>query len=144
MLYGEAKRRTMARSVLPSSARKGAANDLHIAARMSRRVTRQAIRALSARSIDLLDDEIDQTLSNVEGRRRGTVAFYVEHRRTHDKLAPFERWAPAATAHLDLADRLPTLRSWLPPGVIGWHAMGHVRRLDGLDPGWCHRPGWRE
>jgi len=144
MLHGASKRRTMARSVLPSTSRRGSRDNLRIAARSHRRTTRQAVQSLAARSIDLLDDEVDVALTNAEEKRRGCVSWYVQLRRVGDKTGPLERWAPAATAHLELQDRLPTLRQWLPDGVIGWHAVGHARRLDGIDPGWCHNLGWRE
>lgn len=51
-------------------------------------------------------------------------------RRTYDKVAPFERWAVAVTAHLEPSDRLDAMREVVPPGLMGRHALSHIDFLD--------------
>lgn len=142
MLYGEKKRREMARSVLPSKSRKGSREDLRAVARSHRRSGRQALRetrgvndfALEADEGPSaeVEDLLEVRLSDVGAQRRSDIKRVVRNRRDADKLRPLMHWAPKAVAHLEPADRLPTLRSWLPDGIIGWHAMTHLMWVDGL------------
>ena len=140
MLYGEEKRREMARSVLPSNARKSARDGLRAIARSHRRRGRQALREMRDNLCDEADDDLvadvedrlETRLTNSQARRKGELWSVIDRRREADKIHPLMRWAPAAVAHLDVEDRLPTLRSWLPDGVIGWHAMTHLDWVDGL------------
>jgi len=142
MLYGEKKRREMARSVLPSKSRKSSREDLRAVARSHRRSGRQALREMRgvndfAPEADEglfaeVEDLLETRLSDVSAQRRSDIKWVVRDRREADKLRPLMRWAPKAVAHLEPADRLPTLRSWLPDGIIGWHAMTHLMWVDGL------------
>jgi hypothetical protein len=129
MLYGNAKRRQMARSLLPSTARRGAAEDLAGIRRAGRRQVAQHLHGLSgpaARVADRWDD------AAFDGRRwpQRRIKEAVWDRRAHDKVGSFQRWAVAVTAHLDAPDRLDAMRRIVPSGLMGRHALSHVDFLD--------------
>ena len=148
MIYGNQKRRTMARSVLPSTAASSARSNLRAIARTHRRHSKAALRSLRGPVVpeDVFDEDLDDaewSLANAASRRRSELWEAINDRRAADKIAPLERWAPKAVAHLAPQDRLPTLRSWLPDGVIGWHAMSHISFLDELSPSHEHLARYR-
>lgn len=144
MLYGDNKRRQMARSILPSKRRKNSRYDLRVIARAHRRSEREALRALSKalreRSEGSLDQEhvdvMEASLARATDVRRHAVRYSVGERREADKVSPLIRWAPLAVADLDVQDRLPSLRAWLPDGIVGNHAMSHVDWL--VEPDYDH------
>lgn len=121
-IYGEAKRRNMARSVLPSTKRRYA----KFAKRHHHHVTRSRVRA-ALRDYDTADIHLDaQRYDNYRGIKEA-----VFERRDADKLGPFMRWAEASADALGdtPAERIRKLRSMLPEGIIGWHAMTHIAHL---------------
>lgn len=122
-IYGEAKRRNMARSVLPSTKRRFAKLDKRHHHHVTRSRVRQALR-----DYDTADIHLDaQRYDNYRG-----VKETVFERRYGDKLAPFMRWAEANADKLGdtPAERYTKLRSLMPEGVIGWHAMTHIEHLE--------------
>jgi len=121
MYFGDEKTRQMARSILPSTWRAAPRRraSLH---RAERRGVRLSMRQLE-RDPDAWDDEAGSDQScTIE------IGEMVDRRRGDDKLNHFEHWAVARTRELPLEQRLGALRSVLPPGVIGEHALGHLKQ----------------
>lgn len=59
------------------------------------------------------------------------VAYEVGERRAADKLAHFERWAVLISKDIPEYDaRMAKMRALLPKGLIGNHAMSHIRHHD--------------
>lgn len=133
------KQRDMARSVLPSTARKGA----RFARRHSHKTARQAIRATlhQVRTAEHPDD-IDAPLDRYRIDQGRTSSSYFDEwlvgaRRSADKVAPLIRWADA------IIERTPELRNgdyWvrrnhfravLPDSLQGRHALSHIEHLFG-------------
>lgn len=125
MLYGKAKARQMARSILPSTASRSArAERLHIH-RAARRVTR-----METRRFLFVEDDADDRFPDI----RGDIRMMVYERREADKLQPLMKWAEAVTRNLPDEDKLPAIKRVLPKNLIGQHAVSHLMRLDGFDP----------
>jgi hypothetical protein len=103
----------MIRSVLPSTARKGAR---HAKANRKRRVRREVRQDLRCEDFDesKADFSLDAQLSTV-----------VWNRRSADKLNHFMRWCEAKTDGMSMEDALSYVRALLPSSVIGDHAYGH-------------------
>jgi hypothetical protein len=118
------KHRDIARSILPSTSRR-AAHDLAATRRHHRRAVRADLRAL--RRVDHDDIAID--LTRTADREINQIRRY---RRGADKLNHFERWAVRVTRDMPVEDRMSWLRSVLPGGLIGDHAMSHLRWIDEL------------
>jgi hypothetical protein len=125
------KSRDMARSILPSRARSTTA---HLA--LTRRANRHAIgQKLSyIRRGDRADQDDWDERSDLRAYPDIEIAMIVRWRRGADKLNHFERWAVQVTKLLPVEDRLPHIRAMLPGGLIGDHAMSHLRRLPELNP----------
>jgi hypothetical protein len=143
----------MARSVLPSTARHGVRADLDATRRRYRRRVRGALR------------QVQPTCSCVDvpgtvavGCGRCDVDIHVDYplsahlgidaaRRRADKVAPLVRWGRVQVGDLDGDTALARLRSMLPPGVIGAHAVSHLVWAGVVDDGrrawWPARPGRR-
>lgn len=125
------KSRDMARSILPSRARSPTAH-LELTRRANRRATGQKlsyIRRGSRAGHEDWDERWDlRAYPDVE------IAMIVRWRRGADKLNHFERWAVQVTKPLPVEDRLGHMRAMLPGGLIGEHAMSHLRRLPELNP----------
>lgn len=133
------KTRDMARSVLPSTARR--------AARQNRRIIHGRERAAERRLLhDLLacpdPDDYDNDVAWEDRPSRRDMIIY---RRNADKVGSLIRWAERTVAtHPRLADatledRLTYFRAVLPPGLIGDHAVLHIEFA--IDP---ERQAWRE
>lgn len=138
------KQRDMARSVLPSTARKGA----RFARRRSHKTARQAIRttlhgAQRADHPDDIDDPIDRYSIDVGRTTSGyNDEWLVGARRSADKVAPLVRWAGA------IIERTPSLRdgdygvrrnhfkALLPDTLQGRHALSHLDGLFGSNGDW--------
>ena len=106
------KTKDMIRSVLPSTARKGAR---HAKANRKRRVRRHVRQDLHREDFEPKADlKLDARLSDVVWDRRGA-----------DKLNHFMRWCEAKTKGVDTDDALGYVRSILPSSLIGDHAYGH-------------------
>jgi hypothetical protein len=127
------KSRHMARSILPSRARSTTA---HLV--LTRRANRHAItQSLSyIRRGDRADQEDWDERSDLRSYPDKEIAMIVRWRRGADKLNHFERWAVQVTKPLPVEDRLGHMRAMLPAGLVGDHAMSHLRRLPELNP--CH------
>ena len=125
------KSRDMARSILPSRARSTTA---HLA--LARRANRHAIsQKLSyIRRGDTAGQEDWDERSDLRAYPDTEIAMIVRWRRGADKLSHFERWAVQVTKALPVEDRLGHMRAMLPGGLIGEHAMSHLRRLPELNP----------
>lgn len=121
MLYGDQKSREMARSILPSTSRSSDAwrSLIH---RAARREARGSLRALT-NSAQVWDDGLE-----FGERSWREISGFVAMRRGGDKLNHFIRWAAASTRELAPHERLGSLRATLPDGLIGEHAMDHLRR----------------
>jgi hypothetical protein len=129
VIHGDEKRLTMARSVLPARAH------TRKAARLDKRRVHHTVRASerAALATILLDEEFDERPLAPDAQTRaagGGVRTVVRRRRASDKLGPLIRWANANADDLgpDPASRCAALRSMLPGGIIGDHAMTHIQR----------------
>ncbi len=133
MYYGKDKTRQMVRSILPSTARKAVRDD--------KRALQHKNRA-----------ELNTKLANYKGYADDVIEYYeddaedldhcwtprfmpgydtiVRDRRESDKLNHFVRWAEKITADIDPEERMDYMRALVPPGVIGNHALTHLRKLD--------------
>lgn len=126
MYYGDEKVRQMARSILSSTRRKGARDDLRIIKKRSRSRIRQELRHVLRDEDYEADDDVDLLYYPDEQIRR-----VVWERRAADKLAHFERWAIEVTRDIPEPDgRLAAMRGMLPKGLIGDHAISHLRGYD--------------
>lgn len=122
MQYGENKRRTMMRSILPSTARKGAREDKNAINRRRRARVRSDLHDVwdleSAEEwdADWIHKDLDYKTTYVVWDRRGA-----------DKVSHFIRWAEAKTAHIeDDHEKIPYMRQFLPNNMIGRHAESHL------------------
>jgi hypothetical protein len=115
------KTRDMARSLLPSAGRKGARK---ARAHVSRRTRHRASAALDAVRRSLLNADAAPGLDVDSSRDMRSV---VTRRRYKDKVAPFQRWARAVTADAPRESRLSQVRGLLPRGLIGEHALSHLK-----------------
>jgi len=130
------KDRDMARSILPSRNREAArAGKAHVK-RAARHESRQACDGLAQLDVRLSDDW-DARL-DLRAYPEAEIHYLVRWRRYGDKLNHFERWAIARTKHLPIDDRLGAMTAVLPDGLIGDHALSHLRRLPELNPGARH------
>ncbi|MFN8019132.1 MAG: hypothetical protein U0P45_13560 [Acidimicrobiales bacterium] len=132
--YGSAKHRTMARSVLPANAR------ARKAARQAKRRVHGAVRAAergllsTAAWDDAFDERVPRALDAQHGAHDG-VRSVVSRRREADKVGPLLRWALASADELgaDPAERVAKLRTLLPDGLIGEHAISHLEWEEAFD-----------
>lgn len=125
--YGDAKRRDMARSVLPSRRRKGAREEK----RYVHHQVRTRIRNLIAQ--ENWDDDSDlYGLDPQRNKRYQGIKQVVRDRRGADNLGPLMRWAEAKADEMGDTpqERYAAMRAMLPPNLIGWHAMTHIDTLD--------------
>lgn len=133
------KQRTMARSVLPSTARKAA----RFTRRHSHKTARQSIRA-TLREVSIAEhpDDVDAPLDRyrIDMRRSSGDRYeeqFVGARRAADKTAPLVRWAGAIiTRTPQLLDgdywvRRNHFKSILPDTLPGRHALSHLEGLFG-------------
>ena len=144
-----AKRRDIARSVLPSSSRKGARDALQGLRRADRRATAMALRSLRDHrpgavccGADAGAPDVADTARPVPGEARDDVCpvcelalpgyplgehgYAVNRRRFYDKVAPLIRWATAEVEGMAPDAARVRLTSVLPDGLIGSHALSHL------------------
>ncbi|AKF87168.1 hypothetical protein MFUL124B02_38775 [Myxococcus fulvus 124B02] len=121
MLYGDEKSLQMARSLLPSQWRAQARQHRALLSRSTRRAVRVRVSRMALEP-DLFEDcaELDEDAASKMG---GVVS----RRRRSDKVNPFIRWAKHRTAEELRDSRLSRIRGTVPEGVIGAHALGHLR-----------------
>jgi hypothetical protein len=135
MLYAEEKVRQMARSLLPSKNREAARS-----ARVSiHRAARREVHLELAAWLQRGDPDAD--LAPLAPWERKEVSQAVDWRRWGDKVNPFIRWATARTRDLPREDRLGHAKGLLPRGLIGDHALDHLKRTRGFEP--PHEKQWR-
>lgn len=125
MIHGDDKAKEMARSILPSRWR-GAAKMRASIHRSARRQVGLSLR-LMARDPSAWDDGVD-----LGEEAELEVSPFVNRRRGADKLNHFERWAVERTRALPKEGRLGHLRGLLPGGLIGEHAMTHLKMREEL------------
>lgn len=134
------KTRDMARSVLPSNARKGARKERAVIHGRERAHERQVLHDLR-RGVDP-DGYGDLGVSD---RHRRDVVDMVADRRAADKVGPLLRWADRTVERdpkllaASAQGREAHFRAVLPPGLIGDHAITHLHRL--LEDGRTRRFG---
>lgn len=154
-----AKRRDRARSILPSTNRLAARQRLDAIRRHNRRAVTQSLAALTRGgcACDLADAPDVPDVPDVPcavcdyvepAYPRSEHLLAITRRRDADKLGPVLRWArqhrdaEAASLGVDeleahqATDLVRRLRADLPDGVIGWHAVSHLRFE--VEP----RPAW--
>lgn len=119
--YGAAKKRDMARSILPSTKKNGQDD--------RRRVHKRA-RTHERGLMGCAWDDDDADFDTVEHTRARETRNLVEERRFKDKAGPFARWAERVTKDLPQENRLSYLRSLVPDTLIGEHAVSHVEWKD--------------
>lgn len=128
--YAE-KKRTMCRSILPATNRKGAREVAASIKRRNRRYARSTLRAW-ATEYNPYDYEGDANLDtnrSIHGWE-DCITGAMWERRDHDKIAPIRRWAKAIAerdlAHLSEEDKRMYFKGILPDNTIGRHALGHL------------------
>jgi hypothetical protein len=123
MYRRKSKAHDMARSILPSTARKGARDD--------KRNFHKRHRAKIREVLETTDDWEDEGYldPNWMPRKDGFYWDVVEGRRGSDKLNHFVHWAKRITDHLPQEDKMDYIRPMLPPGLIGAHAESHLYEL---------------
>lgn len=126
--YGEAKRRDIIESVLPSTSRRMARESLAAVKRHNRRAIRQAYQKYRWDDPDDVEFDFNQTCDR-------EVREIMWTRRDGDKLGTLRRWAPKATKDIRPMDRESWLFSVFPDNTIGRHAAGHAKDyVDDDDP----------
>ena len=117
------KTKDMVRSILPSKWRKTARKKKAAIKRHGRRNAKKMLRT---------GDPDEFHLDELKGRDLGydSMQGTVQERRYADKLAPMMRWAVRITKDMPQKERLDHMRSLLPSGVIGEHALEHLRMLE--------------
>jgi hypothetical protein len=130
MVYGKEKARDMSRSLLPSTKRKGARDARGQLHREARRTARLELSRLKH------EPEAFEDLPRPDGGRSPEIGYMVRRRRWADKVNPFIRWATAATRELPRESRLSHIQGMLPKGVIGEHALGHLKGAEAFRDPW--------
>lgn len=125
MIYGKSKALTMARSLLPSTRGKGSRVDKAALKRTARHSIRQELHKLAVDPDFYEDSGVDY-----EAYPEHDIREVVYDRRGGDKTHPFERWAEAITKDVDQDSRLTYVKSLVPEGVIGDHAITHLEWKD--------------
>lgn len=118
--YGEAKRRDVIGSVLPSTRRKFARESFAAIKRRHRRKINQAYQKYRWDDPDDVEFDFNQTCDR-------QIREIMWERRDGDKLGALMRWAPVATKEIRAEDRVSYLYSVLPDNTIGRHAVGHAK-----------------
>ncbi len=139
MYYGPEKARQMARSILPSTRRKGARESATLLKRATRRNARASLRDWATYTDPWA---YEGHIFDYDEPGCGGGGFHEDikqimwDRRLGDKLGAFLWWAPVVTAHLDCPeDRYMHIKSMLPNNLIGRHALSHLIHMDEFDCG---------
>lgn len=139
MLYGDDKPLEMARSILPSTARRMAREDKRYVHSRRRQAVRDELHFYEGQRVeDVVEVEPEEVAPPKVGRRRSKAESDVMYnrfeRRAADKLAHFERWAQRITEGVPVEEQMDYMRRLLPDnGIIGAHAMSHLRSVIGPD-----------
>ncbi len=138
------KKRTMLRSILPSTKRKEVRKSKRKLHQVQRRRVRHNLGAYKGYEdqVENLYDELGEDLTdyitplngNYRGRRDWDAIVW--ERRNADKLNHFEHWAWKITRHMPVKDRYDYMRSILPDNLVGRHALSHLEflRFSPLNP----------
>lgn len=130
-IYGDEKKREIARSVLPSTHRKGARTDLRNVKQSNRTMVKHQLGLLNKglTSSDVIDnfEEASFDFGYYPDAKINDIKW---ERRNGDKLGALLRWAPAQVSNIRLRDRTSYMYSIMPDTVIGRHAVGHVDYLE--------------
>lgn len=121
MIYGKSKALNMSRSLLPSTRSKGARDDKAAV----KRATRHNIRT-ELHKVAVDPDYYDESHTDFAAYPEHEIREVVYERRVADKTGPFERWAAAITEDVNQDSRLTYVKSLVPEGVIGDHAISHL------------------
>jgi len=126
-----AKVRDMGRSVLPSTARKGAREEIRDAHHNARRRQNRILDELNPAACNCDDpDAVDCPLCDADlifTNPQRKVKYAVRDRRGADKVAPLIRWADAQIPEGTYPDEAHAMmKAMLPDGLIGDHAMTHL------------------
>lgn len=134
----------MARSILPSTARKHARaekRELQHRNRTNLRGKLSKYRGYAADIEDIYDDEADDLEHYWTPRFMPGYDTIVSDRREADKLNHFVRWAGEVIKDMDPQEGWDHLRSIVPPGIIGDHALTHLYMYNPEEHKWWNRPG---
>lgn len=125
-IWGEQKKRDMARSILPSTKKRSGKmrREIHKSARGQERILMAHVEDEEA----WLEEA--PNFEGVERARNQETRHFVEIRRGCDKVAPFIRWAERTTKDIPAEDRLSYLKGVLPDSLIGEHAVSHLKWND--------------
>lgn len=130
-IYGEAKKRDICRSVLPSTKRKGARLDLQQIKQRNRSKVRRELRQIAQpQAADEVVANYDEASYDLNHYPYEDIRSAVYDRREGDKLGALTRWAPHLVEDVRREDRLSKLRSILPDNLIGRHAISHLEYHD--------------
>ena len=136
------KRRDMARSILPSKSRPPG-KLIKKAKRANRHAIKNELTQLT-KDVSRHGDEWDNIV-DLHAYPDAEINALVSWRRGGDKINHFERWAIAITKELPQQDRLSYMRAILPDGLIGDHAMSHLRDRAELHPNPdCGQLAWEQ
>lgn len=143
------KRRDMCRSILPSSARRSARENLAAWKRHHRRSVRLQIHdAMGYEWLDYegttLDVDTNRPIDGGFGWDR-IITHIVRQRRDSDKVGPIMAWARATAAALpgDDLDKYMWFKRVLPDNLIGRHALSHIEFIFDDLPGSYNRFRYR-
>lgn len=130
MTYGVSKQRDMIRSVLPSTSRTSARNDLRSIKQRNRSNIRKELRTI-AKGIGSSDviDNYDESAADLNYYPDTEILYIVDDRRGADKVQPLMRWAPSQVKDARKEDRLSKMYALLPDNTIGRHAVSHIQRV---------------
>ncbi len=84
---------------------------------------------------------------DLDETRQIELSAFVGRRRSSDKLNHFERWAVERTRDLSFPARLGHLKALLPGGLIGEHALSHLKNRSELavqERSWGRRGRWKK
>jgi hypothetical protein len=127
MVYGDEKTLEMARSLLPSTNREPARKSRVTTHRAERRRVRLQAARLTR------DPEDSEDLPGPDKGPDVEIRQMVRWRREGDKVAPFIRWAKARARAMPQESRMSHIRSLVPQGVIGEHALFHLRHQEDFE-----------
>lgn len=147
MTYGKSKERDMVRSILPSTARKGARDNKRNVNQRHRSSVKQALNqhrdVLSNErffdheefATDSYDEFFDfdvayDKICDADHEYRSRIKYVMWYRRDADKVAPIIRWAEAKVADVRPEDRLSWLRARMPDNLAVRHAISHIEFSD--------------
>lgn len=119
----------MAKSILPSKARKAARESkraLHQQNRARIHTTLSQYRGPAADVCELYDDEDNDLFFNPDPHKHAGYDTIVSDRREADKLNHFVRWAKEITKGMTERQAHDYMAALVPEGLIGDHAMTHL------------------